>query len=93
MANERFKVTKIFQKHIKGLRQYPFSMGSFISLVAGSNETVIGTGIVPDGDSIFIQGGIPLSDEHDTPEVSLNFHICPPFIYDKSLATGLKDNV
>ncbi len=93
MANERFRFTQIWQKHIKGLRQYPFSMVDFVSTVPGSVEVILGQGIVPDGTSIFVQRGIPLGDGCDTPEVSFSDHIDPLFIYDGSLGTGLREAV
>ena len=91
MANEYFKVKQIWKQFRKGLRQYPFSMCDFVTANPGSNDTLIGSGIVPDGASIYER--TPLSDEHDTPEVSVSDHIDPPFIYDESVSTGLKENV
>jgi len=92
MANEYFKLTQIFQKFRKGLKQYPFSFGEFASLVPGSNEVVIGVGIVPDGISIYQDRGVPRDvDEGTSPEISFNNHIDPPFLYDESLKTGLRE--
>ena len=93
MANECFKVTQIFKRFRKGFRQYPFSIGSFVSAVPGSDEIVIGTGVIPDGTSIYVERGVPLSDEQNVPELSLSAHIDPLFIYNGDLSTGLRENI
>ena len=89
MDNEYFKITQIYQKFRNGFRQYPFSICSFVRLTPGTGESVLGEGLVPDGTSIKMEGGVP-PNETDSPELSLNNHIDPPFIYDNSILIGMK---
>ena len=90
MPEEYFKVKTIWQRFRKGFRQYPFSICEFVSVSPGVGETLVGGGFIPDGTSIHFERGIPLADDHDTPEFSLNNFIEPSFLYDDTLATGLK---
>lgn len=89
MANEYFKQTQIFERFRKGLRQYPFSLCDFVVTNPGSSDTLIGSGMVSDGEAIYKT--IPLSDEHDTPEIQLNAQIDPSFVYDESVVTGMRE--
>ncbi|MFA7520458.1 hypothetical protein [Shewanella sp.] len=91
MANEYFKLTQIWQRFRKGLRQYPFSICEFAEVNPGSNDTVIGVGMVPDGEAI--HRPLPFNDEHEASELSLNGHVDPPYIYDGSVGTGLKESM
>ena len=90
---EYFKVTQIFQRYRKGFQQYPFSMGSFMSLssLPGGGEEMIGYGIVPDGDSVINDQGVPIAEVLQDTELSLNSHVDPSFIHDYTLMSGLKE--
>jgi len=47
--------------------------------------------MVPDGRAIYRT--IPPGDEGDIAEIQSNSHIDPPFIYDGSVVTGMKDAI
>lgn len=91
MSNEYYKITEIWQRFRKSYRQYPFSICDFVSANPGSTDTLIGSGMVPDGRAIYRT--IPPGDEGDIAEIQSNSHIDPPFIYDGSVVTGMKDAI
>ena len=91
MANEYFKKTLIFMAHRKGLRRYPFSMCQFVDGTPGVAETILFSGICPDDSAVVYDGNVSFIDDFDTPEIQPNFMISPPFIYNDTLASGLRD--
>jgi hypothetical protein len=85
MADEVWEKNEIYVKHGKGLRQYPFSFGKLVS----SDGTVVGSGMVPDGDAIYNYD--LLATEYDCPQ-DFDPVIDPPFLNTPELATGIMEN-
>jgi len=87
MADEIYKKKEIFVRHGKGLRRYPFS---FIELVEPSTGNVIGSGLIPDGDSI-VQYEPFESDTDGVPQI-FDAIIDPPYLFNNTLASGVLES-
>ena len=85
MADEFYRKQEIFMRHGKGYRQYPFSM---VELVNPSTGVVIGSGMMPDGDSV-LQCALPNEEIGGMAQNTLENLVDPPFIYDNTLASGV----
>jgi hypothetical protein len=85
MADEFYRKQLIFQRHGKGLRPYPFS---FVELVNPSTGIVIGSGLMPDNESI-LQDVPRYSDTDGAPQIQQDMCIDPPWIYGNTYATGV----
>lgn len=88
MAGELYTIKKIFQKHGKGLRAYPFATCTIKRQTPGSSDTILFEGMVPDNEAINKVG--VLADEHEAIQICNEFIIDPPFIYDDSIGTGMR---
>lgn len=87
MADEMYRKQEIFVRHGKGLRRYPFS---FVELVNPSTGIVIGSGMIPDGDSI-VQFVPPKSDTDGEPQI-FDAIIDPPYLKNNTLASGVLES-
>ena len=85
MADEFYRKQEIFMRHGKGYRQYPFSM---VELVNPSTGVVLGSGMMPDGDSV-LQYAPPNEEIGGLAQDTLENLVDPPFIYNNTLATGV----
>jgi hypothetical protein len=85
---EYIKEEMIFVKFGRGLKQYPFS---FVELRTPGNTNPIGSGMAPAGPMVINETQQFLASDRDIPELSQNFIIDPPFIYDGSVQVGLKN--
>jgi hypothetical protein len=87
MADEFYRKQEIFVRHGKGLRQYPFS---FVELVNPSTGVVIGSGMMPDGDSV-LQYAPPVSDTDGVPQ-DMDIVIDPLYLKQNTLASGVLES-
>ncbi|HBH13816.1 MAG TPA: hypothetical protein DDX29_12020 [Clostridiales bacterium] len=85
MADEYWKKNELYIRHGRGYRQYPFSFGEFVS----SDGTVVGSGMVPDGDGIYDYDLLP--SEYDCAQ-DFDPQFDPEFLKNNELATGIMEN-
>lgn len=80
----KVKIKEVFMRHGAGLKRYPFAFGEVFNTAGVS----LGSGFVPNGDAIY---NSPQRDEADVAQI-FDPVIDPPFLYDATLATGIRIN-
>jgi len=85
MSDEFYRKQEIWIRHGKGYRQYPFS---FVELVNPSTNEVLGSGLMPDGDSVR-QFEPPKTELDGIPQTVKESSYDPDFVYKNTLASGM----
>jgi hypothetical protein len=85
MPKVDIRVKKVFIKHGKGLRPYPFSLVEIIDIT--TNE-ILACGMAPDNEMVK-QPDYGVKEEFETPQIHHSFEIDPLWAYKKELATGI----
>lgn len=79
------RIKKVFIRHGKGLRAYPFSL---VEVYDESTGEVIMCGMSPDNEAVKSDDR-GVKEEFETPQIHHSFEIDPQWVYQGDLATGI----